>query len=354
MESFFETRDRLRKSLGRDALPRQRALVLSADETRDELNRVLRDTLPQNTWSFVNDFHDSWVIYSVESNDKFTSYHATYGYEDGQLKIDTGGATEVKQVTTYVQVPRARAFMHETDHSTILTAPAGLVREMSARQSPFLYLQGRFVGGEKANRNGALWTLEDLEVGEPTVKHGPVNWLHDDTKVIGAITSSELVNPSNEREAAAYGAPYPEPFISANSVVWRFLHPQETAVIEMASDQNSLWYSMECVSESVVCSGENGCGAEMSYADALLKTAKACEHVRERASDRRFKNPIFLGAGIIVPPVRPGWADSNATLMKESASLAERAFEQAGRPDMNDRQWHELCAQVMDFAAAKA
>lgn len=254
------------------------------------------------------------------------------------------------QPVTYVEVPRARAFMYETDHSTILTAPAGLIREASARQEPYIYLQGRFVGAERANRNGALWALEDLEFGEPSVKHGPVNWLHDERKVVGAITDSELVMPESEREAAAYGAPYADPFISANSVLWRFLYPQEAAVVEMASERKSLWYSMECVSESVVCSGDNGCGAEMSYADALLKTAQACEHVRERASERRFKNPIFLGGAIVVPPVRPGWADANASLMRTSAALAEKAYEQAGRPEMDDQDWHTLCAQVLDFA----
>lgn len=352
MESFFETRDRLRKSLGRDALPRERALVVSADDTREMLNAALRANYPgKNTWVHVRDFHDDWLIYTLDQNDKYSTWKANYSHtKDGQVEIDWSSATEVQARTTFVEVPRARAFMHETDHSTILTAPAGLVREMANRKDPFLYLQGRFVGAEKANRNGALWTLEDLEVGEPTVKHGPVNWLHDDKKVVGAITDSELVLPENEREAASYGAPYADPFISANSAIWRFLYPQEAAVIEMAADQGSLWYSMECVSESVICSGENGCGAEMSYVDALLKTTKACEHVRERASERRFKNPIFLGAGIIVPPVRPGWADANATLMKESASLAERAFEQAGQPEVADQQWHQLCAQVMRFA----
>jgi hypothetical protein len=29
----------------------------------------------------------------------------------------------------------------------------------------FLWIQGRFVGAEKANRNGAFWKTEDLELG---------------------------------------------------------------------------------------------------------------------------------------------------------------------------------------------
>lgn len=351
MDSHSATRSRL-ESAGFIRV-RERALVVSSDDTRELLNAALRANFPgKNTWVHVRDFHDDWVIYTLDQNDNYTTWRADYAIKDGAVEIDWSSATEVQQRTTFVEVPRARAFMHETNHSTILTAPAGLVRELANRKAPFLHLQGRFVGAEKANRNGAVWTLEDLQVGEPTVKHGPVNWLHDDKKVIGAITGSELVIPEGEREAASYGAPYTDPFISANSVLWRFLYPQEAAVVEMAAERNSLWYSMECVSESVICSGENGCGAEMGYADALLKTAKACEHVRERASERRFKNPIFLGAGIIVPPVRPGWADANATLLKESASLAERAFEQAGQPEVGDSEWHAMCAQVMQFAEA--
>jgi hypothetical protein len=40
---------------------------------------------------------------------------------------------------------------------------------------------------------------------------------------------------------------------------------------------------------------------------------------------RRFVDPTFGGAAVIVPPVRPGWANADArVLMPQAAALAER------------------------------
>ena len=122
----------------------------------------------------------------------------------------------------------------------------------------------RFVGAEKANRNGAFWSTADLELGELSVRNGPLNWLHEARHVIGTIADTRLVQ-RDEQTASDLDQPY----IEAASAIWKWIYPDEAWVIEQASDANKLWYSMECISKEVACAGESGCGAEASYGDYL-------------------------------------------------------------------------------------
>lgn len=172
-----------------------------------------------------------------------------------------------------------------------------------AADEHLLHLDGRLVGADQPNTNNQLWTSDDLRYGLPSVATGPLNWLHNDQKIIGCITSAQFLD--GDREAADEGAR--DPHIRASSVLWRYLFPAEARVVAWAAEEGSLFYSMECISREVECAGHNGCGAHMSYADALRKTEKACEHVRDRASARRLVDPVFQGAAVIVPPKRPGW-----------------------------------------------
>jgi hypothetical protein len=74
--------------------------------------------------------------------------------------------------------------------------------------------------------------------------------------------------------------------------------------------------------------------------------------MKQRSATRQFRDPIFLGAAVIVPPVRPGWADADATVAKQAASLAEKAFDDAGRPDITANDWEQLMAQVVSLATS--
>lgn len=231
---------------------------------------------------------------------------------------------------TYITVPVETAAL---DHTT-MTADDFL-----------LHLKGRLVEAEKANGNGAFWTTKDLEFGLPSVTAGPLNWLHQDRKIIGVLTNADLVQPS--REAAAKGG---QPFITAGATVWAYLYPQEARIIERAAEMGKLYYSMECISRQVGCVGPNGCGATMPYLDALNKTEKACIHVRERASSRRFVDPIFQGGAVIVPPVKPGWADAHVDLVRDAESHL-RAVPEAASFAGDDEA---LMASILEFVRTGA
>lgn len=249
-----------------------------------------------------------------------------------------------------------RAFVTESEGKLILTAPGRPEAEVADYDSAnpnFVYLQGSYVGGEVPNKNGALWQTADLEVGEPTIRHGPLNWLHEERKVIGAITEASLVKPDPATMTVAEMADgRGHPYIAATSVMWRFLWPDEAKVMEHAGEQNRLWYSMECISRAVECV-DYGCG-QFGYMEVARKSATVCSHIRERSGTRRFVDPIFLGGAVIVPPARPGWGEANAGLMQRASSEAEAAYEQAGRPDIPASEWEALMALVLSFAGVTA
>lgn len=234
-----------------------------------------------------------------------------------ELRSKYGRPTPAPTPTSTAEVPatRERAFVvHGPDSGrTVISAP---LREIASKNQGFTYLRGRFVEADRPNGNGAMWTTDDLQLAEATVAGGPLNWLHDETKIIGTLLDGQMVK--GDREAAGQGVGN---HIASTAAVWRFLFPQETALIERAADQNQLWYSMECVSKQVLCTGDQGCEQTFPYADVMRQAA--CSHLRERSSIRRFVDPVFLGGAIIVPPVKPGWANADVEIVRQAAGLVE-------------------------------
>lgn len=232
----------------------------------------------------------------------------------------------------------------EKDGHVYLTAPTEIVgnlgtdvsREAAVSvDSAFMYLRGRFVQADTPNRNGAYWTSKDLELAQATIANGPLNWLHEERHIIGTLTGAKFA-----REKAGHGN-----HIVADATVWRYLWPAESRVIEQAAASRQLWYSMECVSETVTCMG---CGETFAFEKAMREPASVCSHIRDRTHVRRFDQPTFLGGAVIVPPVQPGWANADATVMRKAAHLAEAASlstEALTRPEAE-----AMVAQIIQWA----
>lgn len=206
-----------------------------------------------------------------------------------------------------------------------------LMTEKAGQAGAFQWVMGRYVEADRPNRNAALWSTADLEMGQPGVAQGPINWLHEGRHVIGAIAASELVK--TDRQAAddmGVGN-----HIAALGALWPWLYPKETAMVAQASKAGSLWLSMECISKEVACLTPE-CGKVMEYRQYAMTKDARCGHMNE-GQPRRFVDPIFQGAGIIVPPVRPGWAKADLrVVMPQAAGIVERqaaAFEGMGDSD---------------------
>ncbi len=102
----------------------------------------------------------------------------------GTITSVSGVTAPVVKEGERIQPPdTAKAFLTEVNGRTLITAPANVFTTEAEKalhaNEHFLWMQGRFVGAEKANRNGAFWKTDDLELGELTVRHGPLNWLHE-------------------------------------------------------------------------------------------------------------------------------------------------------------------------------
>lgn len=226
---------------------------------------------------------------------------------------------------------------------TIITGP---LREIARANQGFTYLRGRFVEADTPNGNGAMWTSEDLQMAEATVAGGPLNWLHQETKIIGTLLDGQMVAG---REQSAAGAAIGNHIVS-NAVMWRFLFPNETRAIETAAANSNAFFSMECLSRAVACvdtPGRPGCGEEFPYED--YDAGRTCAHLSERTSVRRFVDPWFLGGAVIVPPVQPGWANANVEVMRQAAELQER--QAAGADHLETAEAREMVAQILQWAA---
>ena len=346
---IFEIRERLRKHYGRDA---EVALEQTANRTSQALDEAVRARWPRlgdnGPWTWVADYHDDWAIVMVETDAEIKHYRVGYTWDDGKIVLDQE-MVEVVRRDVWEKAHDARlpgAFLTEVNGKVVVTAPVSSLRETAGANPLFLHVNGRFVGAEKANRNGALWTTADLEIGRPTVKHGPLNWLHEERHIIGTLVEDEMF--AGQREAAQIA----EPYIGVESVIWKWLYPQEAATVEMAAEQGKAWYSMECISERVHCT-DPSCQGDYGYFEVLRASEGVCDHVKLKQVARRFENPTFLGGAIIVPPVRPGWADANIEVMREAASLAEGSWEAAGLKDsqMDATEWELLMAQIVRFSS---
>lgn len=251
------------------------------------------------------------------------------------------------------EVTSQQAFVAQVGHRLMLAAPVttqftaeSLPREVAAdwqrasQANPNnVWIAGRYVEADRPNRNAAYWSTEDLELGEPTVSHGPINWLHEEKHIIGAIASSKFVRV--EREAAddqGVGN-----HIVMLGAIWPYIWPQEAAFVQRASDDGKLWASMECISKEVACLT---CDRTLAYSD-YMKAADRCTHMRE-GMPRRFKEPTFGGVGMIVPPVRPGWANADVRVLPQAAELAER--QAACFDGLTTSEAEQVVAQVLALA----
>lgn len=237
---------------------------------------------------------------------------------------------------------RERAFVtHAASGRTVITAP---VRETAMANEGFMYLRGRFVEADTANLNGAYWSTDDLQMGGATIAGGPLNWLHDETKIIGSLLQGELIHSA--RESADIGN-----HIVADAAVWKYLFPDEARTIERAATEGKLYYSMECVSREVACldtPGRPGCGEHFSYGD--YDAGKTCAHLRERSSVRRFVDPIFLGGAVIVPPVMPGWDKADATIRQAAGLTMSATTTDNSLSILPERQALDLATAVLQWA----
>lgn len=212
------------------------------------------------------------------------------------------------------------------------------------------WVLGKYIEADKANNNKQYWYFDDLKAAQPTIDHAPMNLNHQARNIVGAYVATEMMYPAAEAKAAGYQST-DNPYIEALGVVWSYYFPEETKVIQEAHDTGNLFYSMECVAETITCGGDFGCDATFEYAGRISETY--CAHLNEHLSWKILNNPHFLAGALIVPPEKPGW---NGAEIKELAKAVEAEAEQAEAiyaslaqefPEQGHFEWEQKMLSLM-------
>lgn len=214
----------------------------------------------------------------------------------------------------------------------------------------YKWILGKYVEADNANSNMQYWSLEGLRRGQKTLRNSPLNLLHKPKYVVGSYVDSELVYPTD----GAQQETVTNPFIEALAVYWKYYFPKEYEDIEEAHSNGELFFSMECVSDTITEIWPDGSEGETfkymgpndpSYSDAI----------NNRECARRFDNPHFLGGALIVPPTRPGWKRAE---VKEISELFNVDFDQSiedieEEDEISPELWMSLMGLLMDLSAKK-
>jgi len=226
------------------------------------------------------------------------------------------------------------------------------------QSNPFIqWGAGDFVEGDKANSNKQFWTAGDLELAEYTIKYAPLNMIHKFRTPVGFYAQTRTISLANEEGDNSPKSALDEPSgsmkIQALSGLWSHIFPFEAQQVEAASEEGTLFFSMECRGTHLICAGPFGCGGKFPYA----AVEDHCEHLLSRTSIRHIVSPTFRGGAYIVPPVKPGWKNANASVlqdavMAEAAAFAEQQEAQykalvAGGTEMTASGWEHLMAMVI-------
>lgn len=242
----------------------------------------------------------------------------------------------------------------EGKNSFFLTTPAILIDETKdvasnwasdhIKANPALkWVLGKYVEADNANSNGQYWTLDDLRISSPTINHSPMNIDHHQNEIVGTWVASELLYPTDDKSNII------NPYVEVLGVFWKAYFPEMLDQVQAAFDSGMLHISMECVGQSVTCTGTDAaCGQTFDYAGSFSDTY--CSHIQNRESYRQINQPHFLGGALIVPPNKPGWKDAsvneiaNLTTDEEADSLIEQIAENA--PDASASEWEAMMWQI--------
>jgi hypothetical protein len=223
--------------------------------------------------------------------------------------------------------------------------------ERTVRSDPAKgWVLGRYVEADQENSNRQMWKLDDLRAAQHSIHDSPLNLLHNPRAIVGHYVDTEMLHPLSPDTAAENHS-----FIEALAVFYKYYFPQEYAVVEAAHASGALWFSMECVSDSITCAGENGCQEEFKYAGP--QSTSYCGHLNANESTKQLNRPHFLAGALIFPPERPGWKGAEvhdlSTLIKNNQELAERTYNSlvADAPHLDAKEWEATMCLILQMAA---
>ncbi|RLE11206.1 MAG: hypothetical protein DRJ28_11080 [Actinobacteria bacterium] len=222
----------------------------------------------------------------------------------------------------------ARAYIVNTAEQ-LPRAMASEWKEQKMNES-FLWIAGRYVQANQANKNNDYWSYDDIVIGESSIKYTPLNVLHKWDRPVGTFVETKIVHRQNASDEAEV-----LPEVQALAVLWTANFPNVARAAKDAHDAGRLWYSMECTAETTQCMA---CERTFSFRAAANEL---CEHLTDRTAARRWINPTFLGGALIFPPSNPGWKDADITSV-----AADLTRQYANRDRMTTARWEDAMSSL--------
>lgn len=216
----------------------------------------------------------------------------------------------------------------------------------------FKWVLGKYVEADAANSNDQYWSLADLRSSHKTIKGTPMNLLHRSRHIVGHYADAELLYPVVDGSSEEPNDTMSNPFIEALGIFWKHIFSEEYAAIEKAHNEGNLFFSMECVADTITEMWPDGTeGATFEYKGP--KHPSYSEAINNRECSRRFNNTKFLGGALIVPPELPGW--SGAEVKDISTQLGEQleAFMDTSvseKLSMDAKTWESVMSMLCSFA----
>jgi hypothetical protein len=178
-----------------------------------------------------------------------------------------------------------------------VTAAASMQTLKERAPNPkILWLQGRYVEADNANRNGDQWTAGDLAVKSLTPVFMPITVMHDFRTAVGTIADTTLKLPNDHPDV-------PRARIETALAVWKHRFPDIADEAVVNAQQGTLMQSMECISPAYDCSV---CGQVYARLPKQAEREHWCAHLRGeataedgRAAARILRNVTFTGTGLI-------------------------------------------------------
>ena len=239
----------------------------------------------------------------------------------------------------------ARAYV--VDDQKELASSDSWISEHIEANSALKWIVGRYVEADNPNQNRQMWSHADLQMAEPTIKYAPMNLLHEQRNIVGTFTATSMMYPKGEEEAQQAN-----PWIEALGAFWKAYFPEELALVEKAHAEGALFFSMECIGESVTFHTAD-------YSESETFPFKGAFHEsygdwnKVEGAIRQIDSPHFLGGALILPPTRPGWDGAEITdiakYVKEHADEAESVYNsvEAESPHLSSHQIEEVMLGFM-------
>lgn len=227
------------------------------------------------------------------------------------------------------------------------------------RNPAYKWVLGKFVQADQANSNGHIFGLDELRDAKSSVLYAPMNMLHRGHYIVGTYAANELVYPTGTGEGPASAAEAAglavetTPYLEALAAFWRYYFPQEFDAVEQAHKTGNLFFSMECVPETVQCAME-GCDQTFPYKGRVHESY--CDHLQAPRARRHLHKPHFTAGALIIPPARPGWKNADIKeltgLLKTYEEECEMALADAQQaaPELEAQSWERL----MEMLAMRA